>query len=418
MRGEPDALYDAHAARLYAYCWSLVGDQAAAAVADTFASTVQHPPRGDTVLWMYALARHACVDRGALDRAFGMSGDADPLLRAASTLRADHREVLFLLAGEWLEINDIARVLGIAPDTVRQLMGVARTRLERAVLDTLMRRPGETSPHHMDVIAAFEKGTLPRLLARRAPIRPPEWLRDQVLTAVEGEQAQPMTALVAPNPVVVIGSEVARTSTGRRKLKGFGAVSAMAASVAAAIGLIVSWQPIKGGNAASLVPTSGKGTPETTSSQPAPRPNQNDEHGTGNGRVTTSPSDRPETPDESASAPPSQGDGGSGGGAPTQPAPSHRAPSTPGTPTPDPTDPGPSDPGTPPPSETPTDPPSQTPTDPPSTTPPPSEDPTTPPTEDPPSSTPADPPTSSDPSDTPSPAPNPTSNPAPTPGHS
>src|SRR5947208_3461227 len=60
MRGEPEALYDAHAARLYAYCWSLVGDQAAAAVADAFASTVQHPPRGDSVLWMYALARHAC----------------------------------------------------------------------------------------------------------------------------------------------------------------------------------------------------------------------------------------------------------------------------------------------------------------------------------------------------------------------
>lgn len=411
MRGE--ALYDAHAARLYAYCWSLVGDEAAAAVADTFASAVQHPPRGDTVLWMYALARHACVDRGALDRAFGMSGDADPLLRAASTLRADHREVLFLYAGEWLEINDIARVLGIAPDTVRQLMGVARTRLERAVLDTLMRRPGETSPHHMDVIAAFEKGTLPKLLARRAPVRPPEWLRDQVLTAVEGEQARPMTSLIAPNPVVVIGSEVTKTSSGRRKLKGFGAVSAMAASAAAAIGLIVAWQPIKGGNAASLVPTSGKGTPETSSSQPAPRPNQGNEHGTGSGRITT-PSDDSSSPDESASAPPSQSDG-SGGGTPTQPAPSHRDPSKPGTPTPDPTDP--SDPGTPPPSETPSDPPSQTPTDPPST-PPPSEDPTTPPTEDPPSTTPTDPPTSSDPSGTPSPSPNPTSNPAPTPGHS
>jgi DNA-directed RNA polymerase specialized sigma24 family protein len=410
MRGEPEALYDAHAARLYAYCWSLVGDQAAAAVADAFAGAVQHPPRGDTVLWMYALARHACVDRGALDRAFGMSGDSDPLLRAASTLRADHREVLFLYAGEWLELNDIARVLGIAPDTVRQLMSVARTRLERAVLDTLMRRPGETGPHHLDVIAAFEKGTLPQLLARRAPARPPEWLRDHVLAAVEGEQAQPMTALVAPNPVVVIGSEVASTTSRRRRLKGFGAVSAMAASVAAAIGMIVAWQPVKGGDAASLVPTSGKGNTESTSGQPAPRPNQDAEHGPGSGRITT-PSDQPGSPDETASTPPTQGDGGGSGGGPSRPAPSHRDPSKPGSP--DPTDP--SDPGAPPPPQETTPPPSETPSDPPSTTPP-TEDPpsTNPPTQDPPSETPSDPPTSGSPSDTP--APSPTSNPTPSPG--
>jgi len=173
MSGTPEALYDAHAARIYAYCWALVGDGADAATRDTFVAAMQHPPHGDAVLWMYALARSVCLEHGALSGAFSPGGAArragrspDPLLRAAARLRADHREVLLLSVGQWLDEPDIAVVLGVAPDTVRQLLHTARVRLERAVVDLLMREPG--SPYDQEIITAFERGMLPRLLARRA----------------------------------------------------------------------------------------------------------------------------------------------------------------------------------------------------------------------------------------------------------
>ncbi|MEV4255006.1 sigma factor-like helix-turn-helix DNA-binding protein, partial [Spirillospora sp. NPDC049652] len=138
MRGDAGSLYDAHAVRLYAHGWSLLGDDAAAAVQDAFVAAVRHPPRGDTVLWMYGLSRTAATSRGAFDRPWHVaSGEADPLLRAAAALRAEQREALLLEAGEWLETPDIAHVLGLAPDTVRQLLHAARTRLERGVLDAL-----------------------------------------------------------------------------------------------------------------------------------------------------------------------------------------------------------------------------------------------------------------------------------------
>ncbi|WP_425549467.1 RNA polymerase sigma factor, partial [Actinomadura miaoliensis] len=221
MRADPGALYDAHAARLYAYCWSLVGDRAAAdAVTSTFVATVRHPPRGDTVLWLYALARSACLERGALgglpDGVFQSrppsprpaAGQGDPLLRAAAGLRADHREVLLLWAGEWLEIDDIARVVGVAPDTARGLLHAARIRLERAVLDALMRAPAGTRTH-LELIGAFEKGRLPQLLARRAPAQPPRELRERVLAACEAEARRPLPSVTATSPLVVIGAEAA-----------------------------------------------------------------------------------------------------------------------------------------------------------------------------------------------------------------
>lgn len=213
MRGDLDSLYDAHADRLYAYCWSLVGDRhAATAVGDTFSAAVHQPPRGDSVLWLYSLARTTCAERGAFTGELGgptvdgrggpLFAGSDPLLRAAAALRSDHREVLLLWAGEWLEPHDIARVLGVAPDTVAQLLNAARTRLERAVLDILMR--GTAQPR-LDLITAFEKGRLPRLLAGTAPSRAPRWLRAQVLAACEAEATRPLPSVSAPSPLVVIG---------------------------------------------------------------------------------------------------------------------------------------------------------------------------------------------------------------------
>ncbi|MEU5884659.1 RNA polymerase sigma factor [Spirillospora sp. NPDC047279] len=400
MRGDPGALYDAHAARLYAYCWSLVGDEAADAVADTFAATVQHPPRGDSVLWLYALSRSACIDRGALDRAFGMSADPDPLLRAASTLRADHREVLLLHAGEWLEVRDIARVLGIAPDTVRQLLNVARTRLERAVLDVLMR---DTGPQSLDVIAAFEKGSLAQLLARRTPAQPPVWLRERALAAFEGEMTRPLTGIVAPNPVVVIGSDVAAVRQPRRKARSLTALAGVAASAAAAIGLLVSWPTSSKGGAASLVPTAGTSdATRTGGDRPASSPNQSATERPGLGSTAKGGTTGAGTPDQSP-APAAETGGGLARQDPSAPG-SVTPPGSTATGDPSP----PEDPPAPPDDETPTTPPEE-PTDPPTTPP------TTPPTEDPGDPTPT--PTPTEPTETPTETtPSPSSNPVPTPG--
>ncbi|WP_067802207.1 RNA polymerase sigma factor [Actinomadura formosensis] len=423
MRGDLGPLYDAHADRLYAYCWSLVGDRlAAAALGDTFSAAVHQPPRGDSVLWLYSLARTACADRGAftgsLDgRAAGGRGGplfaaADPLLRAAGGLRSDHREVLLLQAGEWLEPHDIARVLGIAPDTVMQLLAAARTRLERAVLDILMRGAAES---RLDLIAAFEKGRLPQLLARRAPSRAPGELRDRVLAACEEEATRPLPSVAAPTPLVVIGAERARTGRAGDRPKrglsggisrGVGAAAGVAASAAAVIGLLVSWPAARGGgDSASLVPTASNGRTHPASALSSGVPQHPLPGLPGSERATGGTPATPADPVAGASAGSPRRAGTPGGGA--TPAPPANSPS--GTPSegkkPVPDTPGrPEKPSTPP--EKPTTPPS-TPSDP--ATPP--DDGSTPPAT-PPTDTPPGPPAD----DTGTPSPSPTSNPAPQPG--
>ncbi|MFB4311707.1 RNA polymerase sigma factor [Actinomadura sp. GTD37] len=408
MRGDLGSLYDAHADRLYAYCWSLVGDQlAAAAVGDTFNAAVHQPPRGDSVLWLYSLSRTACAERGAFTGDLAVQGgmlfaDPDPLLRAAAGLRADHREVLLLWAGEWLEPHDIARVLGLAPDTVLQLLAAARTRLERSVLDILMR--GTAGPR-LDLISAFEKGRLPRLLAGRAPAGAPGWLRDRVLAACEQEAARPLPSVISPSPLVVIGAE--RKDRRKRGLsggvsRGLGAAAGVAASAAAVIGLLISWPAAKGGGgeAASMVPSSSEGQTSPASAKTSGVP-QNPLPGlTGSERATGgAPSGNPVT--SAFDGPPQQA-----GGAPAPPATSPAdTPSPEKKPVTD-TPSRPDEPSTPP-EEPPTTPPATPPADP--TTPP--DDGSTPPTT-PPTDTPTDPPT--DGSGTPSP--NPTANPTPEPG--
>ncbi|MBO2458899.1 hypothetical protein [Actinomadura violacea] len=416
MRGDLGSLYDAHAARLYAYCWSLVGDQlAAAAVGDTFAAAVHQPPRGDSVLWLYSLSRTACAERGAFAAPSGglPYADPDPLLRAAGGLRTDHREALLLWAGEWLEVRDIARLLGLAPDTVVQLVNAARSRLERAVLDTLMR--GAAGPE-LELIAAFEKGRLPQLLAKRAPAHAPGWLRDQVLAACEAEADRPLPTVAAPSPLVVIGDADLRPRPKRGVWsKGLGAVAGVAASAAAVIGLLVSWPAAKGGGAASLVPTAGSGRTDPASAKttkvsenPPPgltgteRSTGDNTPGSSKNPVTGAFDGTPQPADGTpghGSTPGTPAAPGTPGKTPADTSPSHDG--APGTGTP--SKPGDSSPTTPPDSGTPTTPPDTggSPTTPPDDG---STDPTTPP------ATPSDPPSTG------TPAPSPTSNPTPDPG--
>ncbi|MFB4312473.1 RNA polymerase sigma factor [Actinomadura sp. 21ATH] len=409
MRGDLGALYDAHAVRVHAHCWSLTGGAgAAAAVRDTFVAAVQHPPRGDTVLWLYALSRSACASLGAFGGTRPDLGDpGDPLLRAAAGLRPDQREALLLQAGEWLEAPDIARVLGIAPDTARALLATARTRLENAVLDLLMRGAADPA-RHAEVVAAFEKGRLPRLLAARVPDRPPAWLRDQVLAACEGEAGRPLTGVVSPSPLVVIGSEVAdspgRDRARRRKaFKGVGAVAGMAASVAAAVGMLVSWPTGKGGGVNAVVPSAGNsqaGGPSAGENAPTGSATRSGGPAADRGAGAPAPSAATEERQPATTVPPGTGNGAAPGG--NAPAPETSAPEKSpettappaGTTPPAPSAPEPTDPGEPAPPTDPADP----------SGPPATGQPTDP------SQPPADPP-----GETPEPGPSPTSNPAPSP---
>ncbi|HEY8479381.1 MAG TPA: hypothetical protein VIL71_06065 [Spirillospora sp.] len=437
MHGDMASLFDAHGDRVYAYCWSLVGDRfAAAATEDAFAAAVRRPPRGDTVLWLYSLARSVCAERGAFTGEPAgrplFAGD-DPLLRAAAALRADHREVLLLRTGQWLDTPDIARVVGLAPDTVAQLLAAARTRLERTVLDLLM-RGGAGAPH--ELITAFEKNRLPRLLARRAPSRAPAGLRERVLDACEavaegraaGEPGtRPLPGVLSPGtlspgpaspaPLVVIGSGRARGrdasgDTGRARRagglqKGLGAAAGVAASAAAAAGLITTWPSAGGDGAASVVPSSSGDGTNPASRIGDPRHPTTDlsesELATGTGEPA-GPAGAPSGPVYGAGTA-SSASGAPGGGTATAPPAGSPSPTgSAGTSSPSPSTRPSGPPATSPGSPSPSTPPTGTPTAPPdggSGEPSPS----TPP------GTPSDPPTG----DPGTPAPSPTSNPQPSP---
>jgi DNA-directed RNA polymerase specialized sigma24 family protein len=344
LHGDLETLYDAHAHRLYAHCWSLLGDQGAAeALTDTLAEAVRYPARGDTVLWLHRMARSACSGRGAFGRhsrrpVFAQAA-TDPLLNAVGELPAGHREVLLLSAGKWLDVGEIAGVLRVSPGTVRELLHEARAALERVVLDTLMRGVADPAGH-MDVIAAFEKGRLPHLLARRATTWAPAPLRDRVLAAADHEIAGHGLAdhefagheSPAPTgPLVVIDSG-AESGAGRERsrrrraaLKGVGGVAGVAATVAA--GLVMTWPSATGGSAANaLGPHEGGTRPG-----PVPAGGVTDEPGAtkspGAGQDDGAPEPEPTTAQRT---PVTEDPAPSGGGepAPTK-APEHETPSTP-----------------------------------------------------------------------------------------
>ncbi|MEU8802378.1 hypothetical protein [Spirillospora sp. NPDC048819] len=337
MHGDLETLYDAHAHRLYAHCWSLLGDRGAAdALRETLTRAVRQPPRGETVLWLHHLAHTVCAEQGAFGRqgrpVFAQAA-IDPLLDGIGSLSAGHREVLLLSAGKWLEVRDIAGVLRISPDSVHELLHQARTALERFVLDVLIRGTADPAKH-MDVISAFEKGRLPHLLARRAPTWAPAPLRDRVLAAADRERDEfgpaSAEAAAADGPLVVIDSgpesaASARKRPSRRKavLKGVGGVTGVAATVAA--GLMMTWPSPGGGTMGALGPHES-----TTRPGPVPTSGVTEEPGASEspaaGRNEAAPAPTPTTKERApVTEEPSLSGGGTAG--PTT-APERDAPST------------------------------------------------------------------------------------------
>jgi hypothetical protein len=230
------ALYDAQAVRLHAYCWSLVGDRAAAAVHEVFAAAAYPdvmrrdaardaraglPPGG---IWLFRRARAECLRRGPVTVISGR----DPLLRAAARLRADQREALVLAAD--FAPADVAHVLAMPPARVVQLVTAARSRLERATLNLLLADPA--TARHEDIIGAFEKGTLGTLLARRAPA-PPSGLREAVMDTFARERAP--LVVISPPTKPAPDRDGAKARPAARHARAAAPVIGVAAACAAAV---------------------------------------------------------------------------------------------------------------------------------------------------------------------------------------
>jgi DNA-directed RNA polymerase specialized sigma24 family protein len=171
-------LYDEHAEALYAYCHIMVGDEAADAVRDAFIAAARH--RGTTPsheaalpVWLCALARAECVRRGALVRKASAPPSADPLRRALTRLRPEHREALALSV--ILGTPDLARVVGVAADTADMLVRVSRRRLDEAAASVL----GTVRDEAM--LGALSEGHLPMLVMRGHT--PPPRQRERVLSS-------------------------------------------------------------------------------------------------------------------------------------------------------------------------------------------------------------------------------------------
>jgi DNA-directed RNA polymerase specialized sigma24 family protein len=360
------ALYDTQAKRLHAYCWSLVGDQAAAAVRDVFTAaahpymtgrTARRDP-GPDLLWLYRQARAECLRRGPVTVIPGR----DPLLRAAARLRADQREVLVLAAD--LPPAGIAQVLGVTSAKAIQSFTDARARLEQAVLKVLLADPATAT--HEDVIAAFERGALGSLLARRAPA-PPPGLRASVIGTVTRHRDAPLVVISpAAKPAAADGDAPKGRTGGRHARVAAPVIGAAAACAAAVVGALAAGTtlnfdvtPAGGGGHGAMAPgrtahpdsgpvaaPGGGQTPVgevSPTGSAAPRPIERSPGDAPSPAASTSPAD-PSAPPQAASPDESPGPSGGSPGASTPSSPS--TPSTPVAPS-TPSDPSPPDSGSP-----------------------------------------------------------------------
>ncbi|WP_329255901.1 sigma-70 family RNA polymerase sigma factor [Actinoallomurus sp. NBC_01490] len=411
--GAPDAfavLYDEYAGPLYAYCHVMVGDEAADAVRDTFIAVARHPgeaPSDDGALpvWLHALARSECVRRGALVRRPVSTSPADPVRRALTLLRPEHREALAL--STVLEPEEIARVIGVARDTAEMLVRVSQRRLEQAAASV-----GGREAHDAAMLASLSGDALHRVVTRG--YEPPPRQRERVLSscaaaerAADGallfdadgmpipldglfrdaeEPTRPFTRISPEEPVREVqeatasaepASRAAHVSHARpknrsrkqpflrRRHDNLVEVAGLAACVAAATGVLALWPSPHTSGTSNVDGTSllvHRGQTASRSAQPSVpvRPGPPDAATSKPGtsaspKPTTSSSGAPATttpPGTTAPAGPSQPgtpgtppkSGGSGPTHPTHPTPPTSPPGSPThTPTPDPTPTTPSD---------------------------------------------------------------------------
>ncbi|WP_051061798.1 RNA polymerase sigma factor [Nocardiopsis chromatogenes] len=143
-RSEPEALYDAHAAELYRYCWTLVGPDAAGdAVREalTAAAILECADAEDLRPWLFALARTACRHAGF---APGPPFDGVPAAPGERPARAmwgrlppSYRELLELHRRHGLTAGQIAKILGLDPETCAELCRAAGRRAADLLAEAL-----------------------------------------------------------------------------------------------------------------------------------------------------------------------------------------------------------------------------------------------------------------------------------------
>lgn len=166
-----DALYDLHRARIFSFLARMTGRRALAEdlVQETFLRLVRFAPRlaPDTRLdvWLLSVARNLCrshyrwsaLDRGSLIALKRREDDDPPISpfdmtsarelerrveQALGQLSFDMREVVILTAIERLPNDEIARMLQLSPEAVRQRLSRARKLLAKA-----LQRGGHDSLH-------------------------------------------------------------------------------------------------------------------------------------------------------------------------------------------------------------------------------------------------------------------------------
>ncbi|GAA1794407.1 sigma factor [Actinomadura chokoriensis] len=156
--GAPTAVYDAHARRLYAYCWFRLRCRETARVAlrDTFIVAEAHIGRlrdpGRFGAWLYALARQECERRlpprfKAPDVPIATHDQEDVDQRitawhAVLALRPLSREILDLRIRRRLSVPDLAAVLGLSLKDVQGALDVAHRELEEALTAEILAQQG------------------------------------------------------------------------------------------------------------------------------------------------------------------------------------------------------------------------------------------------------------------------------------
>ncbi|MFB4305467.1 RNA polymerase sigma factor [Actinomadura sp. GTD37] len=152
------AVYDAHAHRLYAYCWFQLRcrDTAQVALRDTFIVAEAHigelrdPDRFGT--WLYALARLECARRLPVRNtapdvpvASHDQDDVDQRItawQAVLALRPVTRELLELGIRHRLPVSDLAVVFGLSPREAQTALDIAHGELEQALTAEVLAQQG------------------------------------------------------------------------------------------------------------------------------------------------------------------------------------------------------------------------------------------------------------------------------------
>jgi RNA polymerase sigma-70 factor (ECF subfamily) len=162
-----DALYEAHGARIYRFCYRLCGDrdEAEDLTQDVFVAAWQGLPRfagrATERTWLYRIALYrwnrvratrgpATVPLSEADGFASISPDLRLCLDdALDSLPVDLRESFLLVKAERLTHREAAAILGVPPGTVQSRVFTAVRRLRALLQDEVFEKSSEqeTRPH-------------------------------------------------------------------------------------------------------------------------------------------------------------------------------------------------------------------------------------------------------------------------------